>query len=71
MTSPIEKISVKCPECGKKFRDWRRRSINLAVDDYPEAYVKAASSSVCPYCNHEIKHNIMIIGDRGICWSRY
>jgi hypothetical protein len=70
MTSPIEKITVICPECGKRYPDWWRRSINLSVDEYTEEYVEAASTSTCPACEHTIRHHVMLIREDGISWGR-
>ena len=40
MTSPVEKIVVQCPECGKCYEDWWRPSINLQLDDFDDDYLR-------------------------------
>jgi hypothetical protein len=58
MTSPVEDITIRCPQCGTVYEDWYRPSINFGLDPGladPE-YVDAASSATCP--NPECKYRI-------------
>lgn len=53
MTSPVEEILVRCPGCGRLYRDWYRPSINPDLDPEMAAdgdYVEAASTATCPFC---------------------
>ena len=50
MTSPVEEITVTCPDCGRVYRDWYRASINLALDDFDADYLEQASTTTCPAC---------------------
>ena len=64
MTSPVEKISILCPNCGTEYEDWWRPSVNLALDDFDEEYFEACSSAVCPDCGFRVDIDMLIV-DRG------
>ena len=50
MTSPPEPIEVTCPDCGHRYVDWYRPSINLSLDDFDDDYLEEASTTTCPRC---------------------
>ncbi len=50
MTSPPETIHVTCEKCGCQYKDWYRASINLALDDFDEDYLREATTTTCPGC---------------------
>ena len=50
MTSPVERITVECPDCRHVYEDWYRASINLALDDFDDDYLERASTTTCPSC---------------------
>ena len=50
MTSPVEEITVTCPDCGHVYRDWYRASIDVALDDFDADYLERASTTTCPEC---------------------
>ena len=54
MTSPPKQIEVECPACGTVYTDWYRPSINLALDDFDEDYLRRASTATCPECSHTV-----------------
>ncbi|MBZ0171526.1 MAG: CpXC domain-containing protein [Phycisphaerales bacterium] len=66
MTSPPEKITIKCPDCGHVYEDWWRPSINLMIDDFDEAYITDATSSVCPVCGFRVQHGGLVVGKDGV-----
>ena len=65
MTSPIEEITVRCPECDAVYQDWWRPSLNLSLDPFDEAYVKEATTSKCPKCGFIVQHDALIVGKDG------
>lgn len=40
--------------------------MNLQLDDFDDAYVRAATIKECPNCNAEVRLNSLIVGDDGI-----
>jgi DNA-directed RNA polymerase subunit RPC12/RpoP len=66
MTSPIEDITIVCPGCGLLFEDWYRASINLALDDFDDAYLEEASTSTCPTCGYKVSHDVLVVREDGI-----
>ena len=54
MTSPAEKITVTCPNCGHVFEGWHRASINADLDPTLDVDVDAASIATCPKCEHVV-----------------
>ena len=65
MTSPPEKIKIKCPKCGTIYDDWYRPSINLTLDNFDEDYIEDASTSVCPNCKYVVLHNVLTVREDG------
>lgn len=63
MSSPIEQVTVQCPECQAQYQDWYRASMNLDLDDFDDDYVDAASRAVCPNCGHIVYFDSMIVRD--------
>ena len=49
MTSPVETIKVKCPGCGKTYKDWHRDSINLALDDFDDGFTWTTGQNHRPF----------------------
>jgi hypothetical protein len=66
MTSPIEQITVVCPNCGEKYSDWFRASMNLQMDDFDEDYIEEASSSTCIYCGFKVRHDVLVVKEDGL-----
>jgi hypothetical protein len=60
MTSPVEPITIQCPECGHTFNDWYRPSVNLGLDDFDEDYLNECSSAICPACGHKVDIDILL-----------
>ncbi len=65
MTSPPEKIIVKCPKCGIPFEDWYRASVNRELDDFDEEYLKECSTATCPACGHTIQFDMLVVDRSG------
>jgi NAD-dependent SIR2 family protein deacetylase len=65
MTSPPEKITVRCPECGERYEDWYRASVNLALDDFDEEYLSDCSTATCPACGREVKFDLLVVDRDG------
>ncbi len=68
MTSPPERITVQCPQCGGQFEDWYRASLNLAIEDFDESYIEEAGSATCPTCKHTIKLDTLIVREEDGVW---
>ena len=68
MTSPPETINVVCPAegCGFEYKDWHRASLNLAMDDFDEEYVREASTAKCPSCGHVVELSVLVVAEDGI-----
>ena len=66
MTSPVEKIQVKCPKCGALYEDWHRASINIGLDHFDEEYIEEATTSTCPHCKHKVSHEVLIVRHDGV-----
>ena len=64
MTSPPERVTVICPQCGHTYEDWWRPSVNLDLDDFDDEYLDACMSAVCPECKHKVYFGNMIVKDR-------
>jgi hypothetical protein len=45
MTSPPREIRVRCPKCGHIYDDWYRPSLNFAIEDFEDEYVRGAARS--------------------------
>ncbi len=61
MTSPRRKIRIKCPQCGKKYSDWYRSSINLTLEDWAEEDLERATTSMCPHCSFKVCHDVLVV----------
>ena len=61
MTSPPRKIRVRCPECETRYEDWYRPSINLALDDFDEEYLRQATTATCPECGHMVDPGSLVV----------
>ena len=65
MTSPIQQITIRCPKCGLQFESWWRASINLALDDFDDAYVQAARVKTCPHCGQKVAMDMLVVSKDG------
>lgn len=66
MTSPPEEVLVKCPQCGKIYKDWWRPSINLALDPFDAEYIEQATTSTCPDCKYKVRHEVLVVRKDGV-----
>jgi hypothetical protein len=65
MTSPPEIITVECPECGERYLDWYRPSINLMIEQFDEDYLDAAASATCTACGHRVAIEVLVVEPDG------
>jgi DNA-directed RNA polymerase subunit RPC12/RpoP len=65
MTSPPQRVTVKCPSCGKEYETVYRPSINLQLDHFDEEYIKKVTTATCPHCRHTVAFNVLIVGEDG------
>jgi hypothetical protein len=63
MASPIEKVTVHCPECDCVYEDWYRASLDLNRDNFDNEYLDQCSSAVCPACKHKVYFDNLIVTD--------
>jgi len=61
MTSPVERITIVCPECGCTFDDWWRASVNLLLDDFDEEYLDECRSAACPSCGFSVCFDVLVV----------
>jgi len=66
MTSPPERITVVCPECGIEYEDWMR-SVNLDLDDFGADYLRECSTATCPRCAHVVELDTLVV--EGDVWT--
>ena len=67
MTSPPEDIQVKCPKCGRVYKDWYRPSLNLQLDPWiDEDYIRKATTATCPDCGTVVELGGLIVDKRGV-----
>ena len=64
MTSPIEEIEVRCPECSAIFKDSVRWSINLSLgEDWTDEEIDEATTVTCPNCKYKQYGNSVIFSN--------
>lgn len=61
MSSPIEDVVIKCPQCDKQYKDWWRPSVNLDLDDFDDAYLAECCSAVCPHCQFKVSFGMLTV----------
>ena len=69
MTTPPERVTVRCPLCGHVYDDWYRPSI-LGIEDFNDAYLDAASSAVCPRSEFKVYFDSLIVRDDTVIWEQ-
>lgn len=65
MTTPPQEITVKCPKCGKVFKDWYRSSVNLMIDDFDDDDIDECSSAICPLCGYKVEFDTLVVDREG------
>lgn len=68
MTLPPAPIEVTCPDCGHRYVDWYRPSINLSLDESDDDYLEEASTTTCPKCGSKYDLGTLFAG-RGDGWA--
>ena len=62
MTSPAEKMRVRCPRCQTVFVDWYRASINRQVDPWAhDDYVRQCGEAQCPDCATTVELGTLVV----------
>lgn len=66
MTSPPERITVKCPRCGTSYETCYRASMNLQMDDFDDEYIEEMSTGTCPACGHKVQLDVLVVRPDGV-----
>jgi hypothetical protein len=61
VTSSVDQIRVECPRCRRAYEDWTRRSLNLNLDDFDEAYLRECSTATCPACGFVVELDLLVV----------
>lgn len=61
VTSPVEEILVRCPECSHVYEDWYRASLNLTLESFSDDYMEKASTATCPKCGHKVELGGLVV----------
>jgi large subunit ribosomal protein L7/L12 len=61
MTSPPPQITFECPDCGERYEDWFRASLNLGIEHFSEEYIREATTATCPSCGHVVELDSLVI----------
>jgi hypothetical protein len=69
LTSPPEKITVECPQCGHRYEDWIRRSVNLDLDSFDSDYLENCSTATCPKCDHKVNLDVLVVENGVFTWK--
>src|SRR5437870_1842191 len=55
LSSPIEIVTVACPQCGERYETQYRTSMNRTLDpSFDEAYIEGMSTGFCPICGQKV-----------------
>ena len=68
MTSPPQQVRVRCPSCAYEYDDWFRPSLNLAIENLEDDYVREATTATCPRCGMTVHLGSIIVGADGV-WA--
>jgi len=64
MTSPIEEIEVRCPQCSTIFTDTIRGSINLSLgEEWTDEEIDEATSVTCPNCEYKQYGDAIVVSN--------
>ena len=69
MTTLPEEITITCPKCGERYKDWYRPSMNLTLDDFDDDYIEEASSVTCPSCKTKVRMGSLVVDEDGTFWE--
>jgi endogenous inhibitor of DNA gyrase (YacG/DUF329 family) len=61
MTSPPQEITLQCPRCGERYRNWFRASMNLNLEHFDEEDIRDASTATCPRCGQVVDLGALIV----------
>ena len=67
MTSPPERIEIRCPKCAELYPKWTRASINLDLDVFTAEEIEELVHGVCPRCGHVVALDVLVVdGDEWV-----
>ena len=61
MSSPVTTVTLKCPQCGKRYTSWCRASLNVTIDDFNDVSIDESSSATCPVCGYKAYFNTLVM----------
>jgi hypothetical protein len=61
MTSPLQKVIVKCPNCGTIYMDWWHQSVNQDPEGFDEEYLDQCKSALCPLCKTKVYFEMLVV----------
>lgn len=69
MSSPVERIKVRCPGCGMVYDDWDRASVTpeMAAD---ADYMRRVTTATCPACGHVATIRELVVDRDGVRHAR-
>ena len=65
MTLPPEKITIRCPNCGKQYQDWLRPSASHPQDHFDDHYLEDYSFATCPVCGFRVSRHTLVMAKDG------
>ena len=65
MTSPVEQVTVCCPECHAEYQTYYRASMNLSMDPFSAKYVRRMSTGKCPVCYSVVQLGTLMVDEDG------
>lgn len=63
MTGSIQKVIVKCPNCGNTYMDWRLPSVKADAGGPDEEFLDLCKSALCPLCKTKVYFESMVLED--------
>lgn len=62
MSTPPYQVEVDCPECGTRFKDVLRDSINLSLgEEWTDEEIEEATTVRCPECGWQGDSDSIIV----------
>jgi len=65
MTPPPEKITIQCPNCGKRYQDWIRPSEHHSHENFDAQYLEDYSFATCPVCGFQVSIHTLVLTKDG------
>ena len=61
-----EELTVRCPSCGVRYRDWTRRAVHTGLDPLGERHSSEPLVSTCPECGYDVARDLLRAGEDGV-----